>query len=74
MTVVLRSDEGVFSLLAVEVNDVIEAPLSAMAPPPAHLDARLRGLVRHVLRTPDGLLLVLDVPGIVSFLKADGRL
>ena len=74
MNVVVRSDEGVFSLLAEEVNDVIEASLTNLVPPPPHLEARLRELVKHVFRTPQALLLVLDVAGIVRFIQANGRL
>ncbi|MFN3429742.1 MAG: chemotaxis protein CheW [Candidatus Sericytochromatia bacterium] len=72
MNVVVRSDDGVFSLLADEVNDVIEASTTNLVPPPPHLDERLRELVRHVFRVPDALLLVLDVAGIVRYIQSNG--
>lgn len=73
MNVVVRSDEGVFSLLAEEVEDVIAASPTMLVTPPPHLDARLKSLVRHVFRQPDNLLLVLDVAGIVQFIRAHER-
>lgn len=74
MNVVVRAEGGVFSLLADEVSDVIEASASNLLPPPPHLDERLRQLVRHIFRTPDDLLLVLDHGRIVKFIQAEGRL
>ena len=59
--VVMRSVEGVFSLLVDEVGDVLEFPANSLEEPPRNLAAPLRRMSRGVHMLKDRLLLVLDV-------------
>jgi len=58
--VVVRSDDGVVSLLADEIGDVLEVEDSAFERPPETLDGEARELIRGAYKLPDRLLLVLD--------------
>lgn len=69
MSVVVRTDEGAFSLLVDEVHDVVEASPTMRLPPPPHLDVGLRGLVSGVYKTADSLALILDLPGVLKRLE-----
>jgi purine-binding chemotaxis protein CheW len=60
MNVVVRTDEGVVSLLVDEIGDVIEPSGDTFERPPETLDERARSLVRGVYKLPDRLLLVFD--------------
>lgn len=66
MSVVVRTDEGAFSLLVDEVHDVVEASPTMRLPPPPHLEAGLRGLVSGVYKTPETLSLILDLAGVLK--------
>jgi len=60
MNVVVRTGEGVVSLLVDEINDVIEVEQKAFEPPPDTLDVAGRELIQGVYKLKDKLLLVLD--------------
>lgn len=69
MNVVVRSDEGAFSILADDVYDVVEASPPLLTPPPANLTGPLRSLATHVCKQPGRLLLVMDVRGVQRLIE-----
>ena len=60
MNVVVRTEEGVSSLLVDEIGDVIDVPESDYERPPDTLTGVMRDLVQGVVKFDDGLMLVLD--------------
>jgi purine-binding chemotaxis protein CheW len=60
MNVVVRTDEGVVSLLVDEIADVMEVPEDNFERPPDTIDEVTRELVRGVYKLQDKLLLVLN--------------
>ena len=60
MNVVVRTGDGVVSLLVDEINDVVEVEQKAFEPPPDTLDVAGRGLIQGVYKLKDKLLLVLE--------------
>ena len=73
MSVVIRAEEGAFSLLVEEVFDVVETSPTMLVPPSPHLAPTLRDLTSGVYKRPEALLLVLDVAGILRLVDAHGR-
>ena len=61
MNVVVRTADGVVSLLVDAIDDVVEASADDFEAPPETVQARLHHLVRGVYKLPARLLLVLDV-------------
>ena len=61
MNVVVRTADGVVSLLVDAIDDVVEASAADFEAPPETVQARLHHLVRGVYKLPARLLLVLDV-------------
>ena len=66
MNVVVRTDDGVVSLLVDEIGDVIEASDATFEAPPANLTGPAREHIRGVYKLRDRLLLVLDAEKVVS--------
>jgi purine-binding chemotaxis protein CheW len=60
MNVVVRTGDGVVSLLVDEINDVVEVEQKAFEPPPDTLDVAGRELIQGVYKLKDKLLLVLE--------------
>lgn len=60
MNVIMRSDDGAFSLLVDEIGDVIEVEADTFERPPDTLQGVARGMLRGVHKLPTRLLLVLD--------------
>jgi purine-binding chemotaxis protein CheW len=60
MNMVIRNEEGAFSLLVDEIGDVVDVDASAYELPPVNLDATAREIVRGIYKLNDRLLLVLD--------------
>lgn len=60
MNVVVRTEEGVVSLLVDAIADVLEVPEEEFEPPPDTIDEITRELVRGIYKLQDKLLLVLD--------------
>lgn len=60
MNMVVRSEEGVVSLLVDEIGDVIEVSDSCYEPPPVNMPAAQRALVDGVYKLDSKLLLVLN--------------
>ena len=60
MNVVVRSEEGVVSLLVDEIGDVIEVSHSDYEPPPVNMPLAQRALVDGVYKLDGKLLLVLN--------------
>lgn len=60
MNVIMRTDEGAFSLLVDEIGDVIEVDEGTFEQPPDTLQGMAKGMLRGVYKLPAKLLLVLD--------------
>lgn len=66
MNVVVRTDDGVVSLLVDEIGDVVEVDQESFEPPPETLRGVARELVRGVYKLKDRLLLLLDTERVVN--------
>ncbi|HVS37865.1 MAG TPA: chemotaxis protein CheW, partial [Gemmataceae bacterium] len=64
--VVVRSGDGVVSLLVDEIGDVLETEEGAVEPPPETLRGAARELIRGACKRPDRLLLILHTERVVS--------
>jgi len=60
MNVVVRTDDGVVSLLVDEIGDVVEVEAQNFEPPPDTLRAGAREMIRGAFKLKDRLLLLLD--------------
>ena len=60
MNIVVRTLDGVVSLLVDEIGDVLHMDASTYEPPPENLDPAAKNLIRGVYKLKDRLLLVLD--------------
>jgi len=66
MNVVVRTNDGVVSLLVDEIGDVVEVDQESFEPPPETLRGVARELVRGVYKLKDRLLLLLDTERVVN--------
>ena len=66
MNLVVRTDDGVVSLLVDEIGEVVEVAEDSFERPPPTLAGMARELVRGVYKREDCLLLVLDTARAVS--------
>ena len=64
--VVLRTADGIVSLLVDEVGDVVEVDDESFEPPPVTLRGVARDLVRGAYKLKDRLLLVLDTERVAA--------
>ena len=60
MNVVIRSEEGAFSLLVDEIGDVIEVNESCYEPPPVNMTAAQKEFIEGVYKLENSLLLILN--------------
>jgi len=60
MNVIMRSEQGAFSLLVDEIGDVIEVEEAMFEQPPASLRGIAKEMLRGVYKLPVSVLLVLD--------------
>lgn len=60
MNVIMRTDDGAYSLLVDEIGDVIEVEDNSFEPPPDTLQGIAKGMLRGVHKLPNQLLLILD--------------
>ena len=60
MNIVVRSEDGVFSLLVDEIGDVLDVPLESYAQPPENMPAEQRELIEGIYKLDDRLMLVLN--------------
>jgi purine-binding chemotaxis protein CheW len=60
MNMVVRTEDGVASLLVDEIGDVLDVDAAAWERPPENLNAAARDLIHGVYKLNDRLLLVLD--------------
>ncbi|MEM7204123.1 MAG: chemotaxis protein CheW [Planctomycetota bacterium] len=67
MNVVVRTDDGVVSLLVDEIGDVLEVEDSSFEAPPTTLSGVARQLIRGVHKLEGHLLLLLDVEQTLAF-------
>jgi purine-binding chemotaxis protein CheW len=61
MNVVVRTDDGAFSLLVDEIGDVVEVEESSFEPPPETLRGPVRSMIVGVHKLNDRLLHTLDI-------------
>lgn len=66
MNVVVRTDDGVVSLLVDEIGDVVEVEEQGFEPPPATLRASICGMIRGAFKLKDRLLLLLDTERVMK--------
>lgn len=66
MNLVVRTDDGVVSLLVDEIGEVVEVDEDTFERPPPTLEGTARELVRGVYKREGSLLLVLDTARAVS--------
>jgi purine-binding chemotaxis protein CheW len=66
MNVVVRTNEGVVSMLVDSIGDVLEVPDHAFETPPETIDGITRHLVLGVYKLSDNLLLILDTEKAVN--------
>lgn len=65
MNVVVRTPDGVVSLLVDAIGDVLEVPQEMHEKPPENLQSPLRELVKGVYKLQGKLLLILDTEKVV---------
>lgn len=65
MNVVVRTPDGVVSLLVDAIGDVLEVPQEMYEKPPENLQSPLRELVKGVYKLQGKLLLILDTEKVV---------
>jgi purine-binding chemotaxis protein CheW len=66
MNVILRTEQGVVSLLVDEIGDVLEAGDETFEEPPETLMESARHLIHGVYKLPDRLLVVLDSEKVIN--------
>lgn len=66
MNVVVRTEEGVVSLLVDQIGDVLETDAAHFEAPPDTVSSAARDLVRGAYKLDGALLLALDVPRTVD--------
>jgi purine-binding chemotaxis protein CheW len=70
MNLVVRTDDGVVSLLVDEIGEVVEVDEDSFERPPPTLEGVARELVRGVYKREGSLLLVLDTARAVSVTRS----
>jgi purine-binding chemotaxis protein CheW len=70
MNLVVRTDDGVVSLLVDEIGEVVEVDEESFERPPATLSGVARELVRGVYKREGSLLLVLDTARAISVCRS----
>ena len=66
LNVVVRSDDGAFSLLVDEIGDVLEVNPDLYEPPPDNMPPQQREMVKGVYKMEDRLLLVLATERVLA--------
>ena len=66
MDVIVRTNDGLVSLLVDQIGDVVEVAEEAFEEPPETLDGVARQLIRGAYKLDDALLLSLDVQAAVE--------
>jgi purine-binding chemotaxis protein CheW len=66
MNVVVRTDDGVVSLLVDQIGAVVETSSASFEIPPDTVSAKARTLIRGAYKLDDRLLMALDVPRAVE--------
>lgn len=74
MNVVVRTTDGVVSLLVDEIGDVLEVQDDTLERPPDTLQRASRELVLGVHKLPQHLLLVLDTEQVVNIYESEDSL
>ncbi len=65
MNIVVRTSDGVVSLLVDAIGDVLEVPAEMHEKPPENLQGPLRDLVKGVYKLTGKLLLILDTEKVI---------
>jgi purine-binding chemotaxis protein CheW len=63
---IVRGPNGPASLLVDHISDVLACSPEELEPPPATVDATVRGFLGGVCARPDRLLLLLDLPTVLA--------
>ena len=71
MDVIVRTRDGLVSLLVDQIGDVVDVSEETFEEPPDTLLGIARELIRRVYKLDDTLLLSLDVEGAVDLQPAD---
>jgi purine-binding chemotaxis protein CheW len=71
VNVILRTADGCVSLLVDDVGDVLAADADCFEEPPRTLRGRLRELISGAYQLDGGLLLTLDIEGVLAFSAGD---
>ncbi|MGH9451616.1 MAG: chemotaxis protein CheW [Terriglobia bacterium] len=66
LNVVIRSGEGIVSLLVDEIGDVVEVSEDTFEPPPETLNSKARALIRGIHKLNNRLMHVLDTQNVVN--------
>jgi purine-binding chemotaxis protein CheW len=66
MNVIIRTEEGVVSLIVDDIGDVIDLDSENIAPPPDNLAPEASQMIQSVYKLKDSLLLLLDVDSTVD--------
>ena len=67
INLVLRTDQGLVSLLVDDVGDVVEVEEDDFGHPPETLQGELRSLIRGAYKRSDRLLLILETENVLRF-------
>jgi purine-binding chemotaxis protein CheW len=65
MNIVIRSEDGVVSLLVDEIGDVLDVPVDSYAPTPDNMPAEQQELIEGVYRVGSRLMLVLNTQSVL---------
>jgi purine-binding chemotaxis protein CheW len=66
MNIIIKGEEGLFSLLVDEVTDIIEFELSNIEAAPETINPDLRKFVKNIYKSEEGLTTILDVEKLVD--------
>jgi purine-binding chemotaxis protein CheW len=70
VNLILRTQEGLLSLLVDEIGTVLEPAQDAYELAPSALRGQLKGFVREIYKIPDRLLLILDTKRLLAELMS----
>jgi len=71
MNVIVRTRDGVVSLLVDEIRDVVEVEETTFEHPPGTLEPAARSMIRGVHKLKDRLMHVLDTETVLRAIRAD---
>lgn len=66
MNIIVKGDDGLFSLVVDEVTDIIEVVQNNIEPAPETLKPKLKKFVDSVFKLEKGLIILLNVEGLIK--------